>query len=152
VKGAHVRVLFVLSVLLVAISMAAAWAHLLAMPTKLTLSREQYLAVQQIYRGWALLGVVVFGALASTATLAIEVRRSPGISGLCAASAACVAVSLLVFFVFTYPANQATSNWTMMPDNWMDLRRNWEYGHATGAILYFAALAMLTVALLRRGD
>jgi hypothetical protein len=142
---------FVLSVLLVAISMAAAWAHLLAMPTKLTLTREQYLAAQQIYRGWAVLGIVVFGALASTVALAIMVRQSPRTFALCVASSASVALSLLVFFLFTYPANQATANWTMMPDNWSELRRHWEYGHATGAILYFAALAMLTLALVRRG-
>jgi hypothetical protein len=36
------------------------------MPNKMVLSREDYLTVQQIYRGWALLGIAVAGALIST--------------------------------------------------------------------------------------
>ena len=42
--------------------------------------------VQQLYRGWAWLGVVAVGAL----------RALP-----------------LVFFVFAFPANQQTQNWTL---------------------------------------
>jgi len=33
-------------------------AHLLELPKKIKLSAEDYLIVQQIYRGWSLLGVV----------------------------------------------------------------------------------------------
>lgn len=50
-------------------------AHLLELPNKINLSREDYLTVQQIYRGWNLLAVVVFGALLSTLALTITVRR-----------------------------------------------------------------------------
>ena len=57
------------SVMLTAVAMAAGFAHLLELPNKIGLSREDYLRVQKIYRGWALLGIVVEGALASTAML-----------------------------------------------------------------------------------
>lgn len=46
------------SVLLTAFVMAAAVAHLLELPTKMTLNGAEYMTVQQIYRGWALLGIV----------------------------------------------------------------------------------------------
>jgi serine protease Do len=52
---------------------------LLELPNKINLSREDYLTVQQIYRGWALLGVVVAGALLSTLVLAIMVGKRPKI-------------------------------------------------------------------------
>jgi hypothetical protein len=39
---------------------------LLELLNKIDLPREEYLTVQQIYRGWALLGIVVAGALTST--------------------------------------------------------------------------------------
>jgi hypothetical protein len=140
---------FFISFASVAISMAAGWAHLLEMPAKLQLSHDDYLTVQQIYRGWALLGVVVFAALGSTVWLAVATYRTPMFVP-CLIAACAVGVSLAVFFTFTYPANQATANWTMLPSHWMVLRRDWEYSHATGAILYFVALMSLVLALLRR--
>jgi hypothetical protein len=60
----------------------------------------------------------------------------------------CIGLTLVVFFLFTYPANQQTHNWTMLPDNWEALRRQWEYSHAAGAGLYFVALINLTLSLL----
>jgi hypothetical protein len=36
----------------------------------------------------------------------------------------------------------------MLPENWQELRRQWEYSHATGAGLYFIALITLTLSLL----
>ena len=64
--------------------------------------------------------------------------------------ASAVIVALLVFFSVTFPANQATANWTVAPDNWSVLRRRWEYAHAGEALLYFAALIFLVVAGLSR--
>jgi hypothetical protein len=136
------------SVLLTAIAMAGGFAHLLELPNKIGLSREDYLTVQQIYRGWALLGIAVVGALVSTTVLAVRVRRTPTEFYLTLAAALCIALSLLVFFVLTFPANRRTANWTVLPENWQDLRRRWEYSHAVGAGLYFLALSLLTLSLL----
>jgi hypothetical protein len=137
-----------LSVLLTAVAMAAAFAHLLALPNKLLLSREDYFTVQQVYRGWALLGIVIFAALAATVTLAVLERNDRARFRLTATAAACIALSLVVFFGFTSPANQATRNWTAVPENWEELRLRWEYSHAAGAGLYFVALTTLTLSLL----
>jgi hypothetical protein len=143
------KVLFFVSLVSVAIAMAAGWAHLLEMYAKLQLSRGDYLTVQQIYRGWTLLGSVIIVALGSTIWLSVATYRTtmfvPSLIAACA-----VGASLAVFFAFTYPANQATANWTTLPEHWMALRRNWEYSHATGAVLYFVALVSLVLALLRR--
>lgn len=64
-----------LSLLFAALALAPALAHLLELPNKISLSGEDYLTVQQIYRGWALLGIVVVGALLSTLALTIMVRK-----------------------------------------------------------------------------
>ena len=55
-----------------------------------------------------------------------------------------VAATLVIFFVWTYPANQATANWTLPTPNWTTLRLHWEYAHATNAVLTFVALCLLT--------
>ena len=66
------------------------------------------------------------------------------------AAAICIALSLVVFFTFAYPANVQTANWTVLPEHWEALRRRWEYSHAAGAGLYFLALSFLTISLLTR--
>ena len=59
-----------------AVAMSGALAHLFELPHKIGLSAADYLTVQQIYRGWALLGIPVAAALVSTLMLAILVRHS----------------------------------------------------------------------------
>jgi hypothetical protein len=53
-----------------------------------------------------------------------------------------------MFFIVTFPANKATQNWTMLPQGWETLRQQWEYSHATGALLYFVALTMLALSVI----
>jgi hypothetical protein len=137
-----------LGILITAIAMAAGMAHLFELPNKIQLSRDDYLTVQQIYRGWALLGIVVTGALLSNLVLTVLVREHPRAFYLALTATLCVGISLLIFFLFTYPANQETSNWTYLPENWRELRRQWEYSHAVGAALYFTALTALTLSML----
>jgi hypothetical protein len=50
--------------------------------------------------------------------------------------------------VWTFPANQATANWTDMPDNWSELRRQWEYSHAANAVVMLIALCSVTLAVI----
>jgi len=59
-----------------------------------------------------------------------------------------MAGSLAVFFTWTFPANQVTANWTVAPENWQDLRRQWEYSHAANALLTFLSLCLLTLSVL----
>src|SRR5690606_27699471 len=137
-----------LSVLLVALSLGAGLAHLFALPNKINLPAAEYLVAQQVYRGWALLGIVIFGAQLSTVLLAIRIRRQRWAFMLTLVAAVCIALSLAIFFVFTFPTNQQTANWTMLPEHWQTLRMQWEYSHAAGAVLYFIALTCLTLSLL----
>ena len=55
-----------------------------------------------------------------------------------------------VFWTFTFPANVATENWTVAPDDWERLRRQWEYPHALGALFQLLVVASLILAALRR--
>jgi len=131
------------SLLSTAVILGAGLAHLFALPNKIHLPREDYLTVQQIYRGWALLGIVLVLALVSTSIATVIVRRKPRAFALTLIALLCLAGSLVVFFAFTYPANQQTQNWTVLPANWEELRSRWEYSHATGSILYLVALSAL---------
>ncbi|HNR14291.1 MAG TPA: DUF1772 domain-containing protein [Thermodesulfobacteriota bacterium] len=150
--GASMRLktVYALSLLFTALALAPALAHLLELPNKILLPREEYLTVQQIYRGWALLGVVVAGALISTLALTIAVRkkRKPFFFALIAFL--CIVGTQVFFWTYTFPANQATHNWTMLPENWTELRRQWEYSHAASAVLNLIGLAAMIASVLSR--
>lgn len=127
-------------IILIALSFVPSAAHLIELPNKITLGREAYFTVQQIYRGWALFGIPLFLALGTSLVLAV-LSRSEGLRFLFAlASFILVLVSLVTFFTWIFPANQATENWTTVPENWEALRRQWEYTHAVNAVIMLAAL------------
>jgi hypothetical protein len=72
-----------------------------------------------------LFGIVLFGAL-----IANLAQRS------CCASWAAhsamrlillIAGNLAIFFIWTFPTNQATNNWTVVPKNCNVVRIQWEY-------------------------
>jgi hypothetical protein len=60
----------------------------------------------------------------------------------------CIVGTQVVFWVFTYPANKQTNNWTVLPPNWQALRFQWEYSHATSAILNLIALVSVILAVI----
>ncbi|HEU4875615.1 MAG TPA: hypothetical protein VFT44_21070 [Pyrinomonadaceae bacterium] len=146
-----IKSLYFIALFFVALALGPALAHLLELPNKITLAREDYLTVQQIYRGWALLGVVVAGALLSTLILALMVRKERKAFLFALIAFLCIAGTQVVFWTYTYPTNQATNNWTMLPQNWTELRRQWEYSHATSAGLNLMALVAMILSVLARG-
>jgi hypothetical protein len=139
-----------LALLFAALALAPALAHLLELPNKIGLSRDEYFTVQQIYSGWALLGIVVFGALFSTLALAILVRKRRREFVPALIAFLCIAATQAVFWTFTFPANEQTANWTVLPENWAALRVQWEYSHAASAVLNLIAFIAVILSVLAR--
>jgi hypothetical protein len=127
-----------LAVVLTALALLPGGAHLMALPAKLAMPEQPYFVAQQIYRGWAWAGVVIFLAIFANFAAAFLThgrrRQLFTVAGLL------IGATLALFFVWTYPANQATGNWTSVPENWEQLRIQWEYSHAVNAALTFLAL------------
>ena len=108
--------------------------------------------MQGIYRGGALFGLVLFPAVIVDLVLAILQRHRPAAFWLALAGFLAMAATLAIFFTWTYPANVATSDWTVAPADWADLRRHWEYAHAANAVLTFVALCAVTLSVLASRD
>jgi hypothetical protein len=140
------------AVVLTALALAPGLAHLFALPNKIGLPQEQYFVAQGIYRGWALLGIVLFAALAANFVLALISRGKGAAFVFAGAGFLLILVTLGIFFRWTYPANVATENWTSVPANWEGLRRQWEYSHAVNALITFAALCCVTTSALVARD
>jgi hypothetical protein len=137
-----------LGLLFVALALGPALAHLLELPNKIRLPREQYLIVQQLYRGWSRLGIVVIVALLSTLVLTFMVRGHDAEFTWALVSFVCIALTQVVFWVFTFPVNRETANWTHLSENWGNLRLRWEYSHAASAVLNLLALVSLIASVL----
>jgi hypothetical protein len=104
--------------------------------------------VQSIYRGWALFGLVLFPALLTNLVLAFMLRGRRVPSALALLAGLCLSATLVVFFSWTFPANQATHNWTTVPQNWQELRRQWEYSHVANALVTFVAFCSTVLSAL----
>ena len=143
-----IRILQFVAIILTALALVPGGAHALELLNKLALDRDQYMVVQSIYRGWALLGIVLIGALMANGALAAWTRRQTVPSICTAAAAVLIATTLAVFFTWTFPANQLTGNWTTTPADWQTLRAQWEYSHAVNAALTFLALCATTISAL----
>ena len=142
------RVAQFVAIVFTALALVPAGAHLSELLNKIDLSQEEYFVVQSIYRGWALFGIVLFGALAANLILAVLLRRQRAPFWLAFLAFLLVAATVAIFFTWTYPTNQATSNWTVVPANWQELRTTWEYAHATNAVLTLIALCAVTWSVL----
>jgi hypothetical protein len=146
------RALHFLAIVLGALALVPAGAHLLELPNKITLPQADYFIVQGLYRGWWLTGFVLIAATLVDLVLALHLRRRRAIAGPAGAAFLLLAATLAIFFTWTFPANQATRNWTVVAENWQALRLRWEFAHASGAILTFVALcAAVLSALMQPG-
>jgi hypothetical protein len=142
------KVVQFLALALTALALVPSGAHLFELPNKINLAAEQYFIVQNIYRGWSLFGAVLIGALIANLALALFLRGRGMPFVLALFAFLCIGLTLVVFFIWTYAANQATNNWTMIPDNWEQLRREWEYSHAANAVVTFAAFCAVALSSL----
>ena len=129
-----------LAVILTALALLPGGAHVMSLSAKIAMPEEPYFVVQQIYRGWAWAGAVIFLAIFVNILAALLTRANRRKWPLFAAAGLLIAATLAIFFTWTYPANQATGNWTSVPENWEQLRTEWEYSHAVNAAISFLAL------------
>lgn len=138
------RPLQFLAVLLTALYLVPTGAHLFELPNKIGLPQQPYFVVQQIYRGWAWFGMVIPAAIAANLAAGLILLRRRRRPWPAFAAGFLLLLSLVVFFAWTYPTNQATHNWTFVPPDWQALRQQWEASHAANAILTFLALCCAT--------
>ena len=144
------RVVQFLAVVLTGLALVPTGAHLFELPNKIELPRDAYLTVQGVYAGWAWFGIIDLAALTMNVVLAVRLRRQRRALSFAVTAALCVVVFFAIFFTWTFPANQATANWTQAPEAWESLRRDWEYSHAVNAVVVFAAFLATAMATVRR--
>jgi hypothetical protein len=149
-RALRFKALQFVAAVLTALCLVPGGAHVLEIARKIRLERADYLVVQQIYRGWSLLGIVLIAAIVVNGLAAVSARGNRTAMLCSAAACALICLTLVIFFVWTYPVNQATQNWTVAPDTWQALRAQWEYSHAINAGITFMALCCAIAAGMTR--
>jgi multisubunit Na+/H+ antiporter MnhB subunit len=142
-------VLFV-ALMATAMALGGALAHAFELPNKIDLPQNEYFIVQKAYRGWNQLAYVLIVELIAMITVAMLYRHDPGVRLFTVLAIICLVGAQVLFWAFTYPANVATKNWTVVPDNWHELRHKWEYSHFAGAWFQLTAMGLLIAAALVR--
>ena len=136
-------------VVLVALALVPVGAHLLARPNKIDLPREQYFTAQSVYLGWWLSSsIILVAAIVSSLMLTIALRGRGAAFWLALTGFVSMTATLVIYFIWTEPANRTTANWTVIPENWRDLRTQWEFSHSVNAVLTFVALCAVTASVL----
>ncbi len=135
-----------LTVVITGLSLIAPGAHALELLNKIGLPKTEYFIVQQIYSGWWIIGLLLPLALAANVLNAIFLRNDKTAMMLSIAAATLIGLNLIIFMLFTQPANAATQNWTVQPENWEALRSQWEYSHAVNAAVNFVAFCCAVLA------
>jgi hypothetical protein len=142
------------SIMLNAVFMSAAVAHLMELPAKMRYEAPLYARLQNsLYWNYGRIGgVAEILALLTTGgiTAWMRKRRHPAFP-LTAAAAGTLAVAHGAFWMLVSPANQIMATWSpdAVPADWTKWREQWEYTHAARAFLATGALGMLTASTLR---
>jgi hypothetical protein len=141
-----------LAVVITGLALIAPAAHAFEFLNKIGLPKAEYFIVQQIYSGWWMAGLLLPLAFLVNVANAIFLRDDKTAMKLSIAAAILIAINLIIFVLFTQPANAATQNWTVQPENWEALRAQWEYSHAVNAVVNFLAFCCVALASTNKGS
>lgn len=141
---------FFVALLATAVALGGALAHAFEFPHKMAMTQEEYFITQQIYAGWNRLAYVLLLELLGIIAVIVLYRHIPAVMWPAVVALTFLLASQAVFWIWTFPANVATGNWTEQPENWAHLRQQWEYSHFAGAAFQLLAMTALVVSVLRR--
>jgi Domain of unknown function (DUF1772) len=143
------------TLMLTALSAGMAFCHMMEMPSRLKYAPALWSRVTNIEGTYRLFGPAVGasiegGALSTAIFLSIFARKHRPAFALAWAGAACMAAAQVAWWLFVFPVNSQMVDWTpeSLPENFTQLRDQWEYTHAARAILQIVGLGSLVLSVL----
>ncbi|HTL89022.1 MAG TPA: hypothetical protein VL134_06455 [Leptolyngbya sp.] len=139
----------------VALFMGLEFAHTLELPAKMQYDGALYVTIQNsLYRYFGAPGpgaFITMGAVLCAIALTVLVRKRRPAFWWTLAGTLCLAIAFpLIYFLRIEPVNvvieQATAR--SVPTDWVHLRNQWEYAHATNFIFSFVGFSALVIASL----
>lgn len=140
-----------LTIILVSLSMAMAFCHLLQLPPRMRYDGAQWVATQSLYQVFGTIGafIEVGAVLLATVLLLAVWRRCPAFQWTLFGTS-CLLVAHGAWWIFIAPVNAEIATWTpeALPADWTWWRSQWEYTHAARAILEILGVSALVLSVL----
>lgn len=143
------------TLILVALFMGLEFAHALELPAKMQYDATLYVTIQnslyQYFGAPAPGAFVTVGAVLSAIALTLLLRKHHPAFWCSLGGTLCLVIAFpLIFFLQIEPVNivirQASAS--SLPNNWEQLRTQWEFAHAANFFLTFVGFSALVVAIL----
>jgi hypothetical protein len=144
----YINLLRILAFVLAALALIRPIMNLAALPSVITLPKDDYAAVQYANKPWAWLEFIRLASFFSIVGLLIVEREHKRVMWPIRGAFIAQLCILILYVAFTLPINITTFNWTFFPDsNWAWLRIEWEYAGALSAIIAGISFVLLIVDL-----
>jgi hypothetical protein len=140
-----------LTIILVSLSMAMAFCHLLQLPPRMNYDGAQWVTTQSLYQLFGTVGALIeVGALLLATVLLLAVWHHRPAFQWTLFGTICLLVAHGAWWMFIAPVNAEIATWTpdVMPADWTWWRSQWEYTHAARAILEILGLSALVLSVL----
>ncbi|HUB62059.1 MAG TPA: hypothetical protein VL978_15195 [Puia sp.] len=132
----YVNLLRLLALALAGLALIRPMMDLAALPSVISLTSDDYAAVQYAHRSWAWLELIRLASFFSIVALFTFEREHNRVIWPIRSAFVAQLLILLLYVAFTLPINITTFHWTFFPDsNWAWLRIEWEYANALSAII-----------------
>ena len=147
-KTFYVNVLRLLAFVLAGLALVRPMMDLAALPSVITLTKDDYAAVQYANRSWAWLELIRLASFFSIVGLLFFEREHNRVFWPIRGAFIAQLFMIVLYVAFTLPINITTFHWTFFPDsNWAWLRVQWEYAHALSAIIAGISFVLLLLDL-----
>ena len=131
----YINVLRLLAFVLAGVALIRPMIALAALPSVITLPKEEYAAVQSANQSWAWLELIRLASFFSIVGLFFFEREHNRVIWPIRSAFITQLLMIVLYVFFTLPININTFDWTFFPDsNWAWLRIEWEYAGALSAI------------------
>jgi hypothetical protein len=132
----YVNLLRLLAFVLAGLALIRPMMDLAAVPSVISLAKDDYAAVQYANQSWAWLEFIRLASFFSIVGLLFFEREHNRVMWPIRGAFISQLLIIVLYVAFTLPINITTFHWTFFPDStWGWLRIEWEYTNALSAII-----------------
>lgn len=144
----YVNLLRLLTFALAGLALIQPMMDLAALPSVITLPKDDYAAVQYGKQSLEWLELIRLASFVSIVVLLFFEREHNRVFWPIRGAFIAQLLIIILYVAFTLPINLTTFHWTFFPDsNWAWLRTEWEYARALSAIIGAIAFVLLLLDL-----
>jgi Domain of unknown function (DUF1772) len=149
------RIILFICLLLVGLNMGLLFAHTLESPVKMQYEGSLYLTLQNTLYRWfgpPIGAALEIGSLLSSLVLVFLMRNRGSLLYYMLSTTFLLVIAIIVYFIFSDPVNKIfkDANVQSLPENWKELRIQWENSQIIRFGLYLCSFIILLAGILKK--